>query len=679
MLNLDEKHFMPHCHHDEPGVFPSAKPRYTMTEEVEHTAREMRNTIDRILRFEKHLEAKVEDLLKHITADNVTFKNTFSEGYNTFIMEVKNEVNAFESNVNATIALFQSTLESDYANLSEDVRAQIQTINDNFTAALNNYVQEYTTAFTAFCESIGSTIESNNSNFETILHDFQVNVDNRQSTFETEIRTAITTFNSAVNSAIATLQTELNTRLLAQDTKITDIQTYLTTNLATAVANKVEEMAANGTFSDIIAEELLPDVMAGVNKIKEGYEYIDTTVATEGSDISDKVKSALASTGKVKIIGNFTIQEIEIASGKVIYLDGALNVTGKYGFWFNGTNSKLHGVGEKACITGDNNNVPIVIGSDVDNVAHTITAFCDVSNITVTNGKVGVLINNNESNQKFTYFNKVHNINVKMCDRGIELRGYADANFIDSVVFYEVGDASNGAIHFDGIYERNTSKVPLENVISNVFHTNSENAVTIFFNCSAFYNTMVNIASEPGGAGSMFCKSTGFEPYKNVLMGVANNQGGDFNGNFTDKNTVIIQTKSFYPEVTTTKLTTEEQKGRYYKEFTYYKEQIGENSEHPLFTVNSVYQHRSVFVKVEYITENSLAAAPLMTGGVETAVLYNIGGGPVIGFNKNLGLVNGKLCLKMPTNGGSSAIIRLVAKITLIYATESALDFTVEQ
>jgi hypothetical protein len=47
MFNIDEKHFMPCEPHA--GSFPSEKPRYTVTEEVEHTAREMKNTIDRLL------------------------------------------------------------------------------------------------------------------------------------------------------------------------------------------------------------------------------------------------------------------------------------------------------------------------------------------------------------------------------------------------------------------------------------------------------------------------------------------------------------------------------------------------------------------------------------------------------------------------------------------------------
>ena len=100
-----------------PGHVPH-KPRYTMTEEVEHTARLMRETIERLLKFEERAKAELGDLSRQLTSDNVIFKNAMHESWTTFLMEVKNEINVFEGNIEADIRLFKTEIETDYYNFT---------------------------------------------------------------------------------------------------------------------------------------------------------------------------------------------------------------------------------------------------------------------------------------------------------------------------------------------------------------------------------------------------------------------------------------------------------------------------------------------------------------------------------------------------------------------------------
>lgn len=117
----NEKHFSPHAPNPE-------RPRYTMTEEMEHAVAEIRATITRLIKFEKRLDEKTEDMLKHISGDNVLFKNTFAEGYRQFLIEVKNEVNTFEEDINSALSLFKSTLEADYEERDEKIRSLAEKI-----------------------------------------------------------------------------------------------------------------------------------------------------------------------------------------------------------------------------------------------------------------------------------------------------------------------------------------------------------------------------------------------------------------------------------------------------------------------------------------------------------------------------------------------------------------------
>ena len=89
------------------GCFPPERPKYTHQEEVNALSLQMKETIDRLLKWERRTQQKVDDLLSHVTQDNVIFKSTMRDSWVTFLEEVKNEVNLFESTVDSTESLFQ--------------------------------------------------------------------------------------------------------------------------------------------------------------------------------------------------------------------------------------------------------------------------------------------------------------------------------------------------------------------------------------------------------------------------------------------------------------------------------------------------------------------------------------------------------------------------------------------
>ncbi|MBO5715000.1 MAG: hypothetical protein J6S23_01240 [Clostridia bacterium] len=108
MFNFDEKKFL----NPEPsGMFPEDR-TYTHLEDVEHIKAELHHMCDRLLRFEKEINEKCNDLLTHLSTDNSIFKTTFVESFRQFMEEVKVEINNFETNVDNTITLFQRTTET---------------------------------------------------------------------------------------------------------------------------------------------------------------------------------------------------------------------------------------------------------------------------------------------------------------------------------------------------------------------------------------------------------------------------------------------------------------------------------------------------------------------------------------------------------------------------------------
>lgn len=270
--------------------FPE-KPRYTMTEEVEHTARLMRETIDRLLKFEQRVKDDIDTLSKNVMSDNVIFKNTMHEAWTTFLMEVKNEINVFEGNIEADIRLFKSEVETDYANLSEDCRNQIAENLATYEQKVADYEAKYETewaafktsyeqAFTelrtsiqaqynAFVNAVNSRIDEHNESCAQAFADYQRKLNTELNSFENTINTNYATFTESMGNSMhefrTSLETTVNERLANQDGKISDAESYMKTNLEATVTTVIGDMHANGDFAEIIEGEVFNDLQRKVD------------------------------------------------------------------------------------------------------------------------------------------------------------------------------------------------------------------------------------------------------------------------------------------------------------------------------------------------------------------------------------------------------------------------------
>ena len=252
-----------------PPVPHSCPPRYTMTEEVEHSARLMRETIDRLLKFEERVKRDVTDLSKNLTSDNVIFKNAMHESWTTFLMEVKNEINVFEANMESDIRMFKSEIETDYANFADSINTRFGEFEtkyeQEFTALTSSIQEQYNT----FAESVNARIDAYNENTAQAFADYQRKLQTELNSFEQTMNTNYQTFTESMGNSMHEFRTSLeqivNERLTAQDAKLSDAEMYMKTNLEATVTTLIGDMHANGEFNEIIEGEVFNDLQRKVD------------------------------------------------------------------------------------------------------------------------------------------------------------------------------------------------------------------------------------------------------------------------------------------------------------------------------------------------------------------------------------------------------------------------------
>ena len=247
MFEVDKYMHKPFIEREPPcGPHFHEKPRYTMTEQVEHTARLMRETIDRLLRFEERLKTEVADMSKNITSDNVIFKNALHEAWQTFLMEVKNEINVFEGNIEADLRLFKSDTDTNFAQQLEALSTSIR-------------VQ-----YEALADTVNARIDANNGVQSDALADFQRKLTTELNTFYQTITADVTSFKESVSGTNETFRETwgqvIHERLTAQDAKISDAEMYMKGNLEAVATTLLGDMHANGDFADILAGEVFNDL-----------------------------------------------------------------------------------------------------------------------------------------------------------------------------------------------------------------------------------------------------------------------------------------------------------------------------------------------------------------------------------------------------------------------------------
>lgn len=315
MFELDEKYLYPHKAHT--GHIPPEKPRYTMTEEVEYTAREMKNTIQRLLNFEHRLKSEVDEMMKHVSSDNVIFKQTFSEAHNLFLQEVKNEVNTFEGNIDASIRVFMENLTSDYSNLSEDTSLQITEYKKEYEQEFRTLTENLQTQYNSFVEAVNSRIDVNNETMGNAFQDYCQKLTTNINMFEADINLRYSTFTNSINEAFETFKTTwtqiVEERLNTQDGKLSDAEMYMKTNLVATITSLIGDMHEAGEFVEIIEGEVFNDLQGKIPYINvASYGVIgdgstDCTVEMQTA-INDNYGKTLFIPDGVYILGNLEIK-----------------------------------------------------------------------------------------------------------------------------------------------------------------------------------------------------------------------------------------------------------------------------------------------------------------------------------------------------------------------------------
>jgi len=284
---------------EKPGHCP--KPHYTLTEQVEQTARAMRETIDRVLKFEKRLDDKMTCLGKKLTADNVLFKNTFASSFSTFLADVKNEINVFEGTLNADFELFKETVKSDYTTLSDDCRNQIQENYTNFQADLNTYKTELNGTYDSFRDAVESRLENYNATYEQSFNDYCTSINKKLVDMESKFNGDYNVFVNSINAQIEAFKTEwvdtINARLDGQDSMINDAVLYLKTNLKTSVIEVIDGMKETGEITELFGE-VFNSINNDIKMLEDDVRYLDN-----------------ASLPKLKVITPQMISGEEIAGG----------------------------------------------------------------------------------------------------------------------------------------------------------------------------------------------------------------------------------------------------------------------------------------------------------------------------------------------------------------------------
>lgn len=207
MLKFDEKEL------HRPPKHPH-KPPFSLPERVHYNEEKIRELIDMIFRYEKHLE----EVLQNITSDNVVFKETVNEEFNKFIEAVQTEINLFESNAENESKLFETAFE-----------------------------QKFLEKLDEFKTAVEDRLEKHNETHTEAYNEFVNTLRNSMNVFTTDLNTSFKAFKQS-------LLTDIDNRLDGMEAVLNDAKLYMKTNLVATVDNIIAEMVANGEIADALGE-----------------------------------------------------------------------------------------------------------------------------------------------------------------------------------------------------------------------------------------------------------------------------------------------------------------------------------------------------------------------------------------------------------------------------------------
>ena len=271
--------------------------------------------------------------------------------------------------------------------------------------------------------------------------------------------------------------------------------------------------------------------------------------------------------GRYKVDGTIEVKQnqiLELMQDTTIYKSAESNNTDPV-VWLKSNYAVLRGVNKRGSIIQSMKETPfgvVCLGyKGMNDVVGKNVLYATISEVGIIGHKnggnetgvqsVALGLFNPQVSELASYFHTIRTIFIANANIGILFDGWANANIVDDVQFINTGNnkwLNGGAL----VFRLSSNKEPLDNIISNIFHHQSNNADTLVFENGGMYSTFTNIVSEQGGTLARWVKefatSTNFAR-NNIITGISNvasgnNVSADFYKNNSVTNGRTIYTNS---------------------------------------------------------------------------------------------------------------------------------------
>lgn len=263
------------------------------------------------------------------------------------------------------------------------------------------------------------------------------------------------------------------------------------------------------------------------------------------------VKGRYKANGTIEVKQN---QILELMQDTTIYKSAESSNTDPV-VWLKSSNAVLRGVNKRGSIIQSMKETPfgiVCLGyKGMNDVVGKNVLYSTISEVGIIGHKIGgnetgvqsvaLALSNPQVSELASYFHSIHTIFIANANIGILFEGWANANIVDDVQFINTGNhkwLNGGAL----VFRLSNNKEPLDNIISNIFHHQSNNADTLVFENGGMYSSFTNIVSEQGGPLARWVKefaTSTNSPRNNIITGIANvGSGNDVSADFYKNNTV---------------------------------------------------------------------------------------------------------------------------------------------